>query len=376
MAQVVFYVSAGLLLYAYVLYPLLLSLFTTVRGGEDRACEPARAAAWPALSVIVAAYNEAGVIGEKIANFLRCEYSGSAEMIVVSDGSEDRTAAIAESFASSGRVRAIRQPQRLGKGAAVNAGAAFANGEILVFTDANAMFQPGALAALVRPFQNPTVGLVTGESRYPDGTVGSAYQRYERWLKVFESRVGAIAAADGAIYAMRKSLFQEMDPALINDFMHPILVSLKGADSVLASGAVCEEEFSSAGEFARQVRMVSQAALVYFRFLPSLVRKRRWRSIAVLTSHKMLRWLTAPLLAAAALSTVMLAPRGGLYGAALAAEILFAIAAGAGMFASRFGLESKATFVYQFVTLNCAQAVGLWRCCAGQVPVVWKPRNL
>ncbi|HUO04933.1 MAG TPA: glycosyltransferase [Candidatus Binataceae bacterium] len=374
MAQAIFYISAGLLLYAYAIYPAMLAMLTAGRSEAD--AEGPNAAAAPSVSVIVAAYNESRVIGEKIANFLESEYSGSAEMIVISDGSTDRTAEIAEPFASSGRIRVIRQPERRGKGAAINAGASAASGEILVFTDANAMFQPGAISALARPFGNANIGLVTGISRYPDGTIGSVYQRYEQMLKTLESRLGSIAAADGAIYAMRKSLFIAMDPALINDFLHPILVSLKGTDSVMTSEAICTEDFSAGGEFARQVRMVSQAAMVYFRFLPRLVRKERWRSVAVLTSHKMLRWLTAPLVAMAVLSTLVLAPRGGIYAAALIAEVLFAAAAMAGRNSNGTGLVSKLSFAYQFVALNCAQAIGLWRCFTGQVPVVWEPRNL
>ena len=195
-------------------------------------------------------------------------------------------------------------------------------------------------------------------------------------LKALESRLGVVATADGAIYAMRKSLFKEMDPALINDFMHPILVSLQDAQSVMSRDAVCFEEFTAASEFARQVRMVSQAALVYFHLLPELMRKRRWGSILVLSSHKLLRWLTAPLLAIAVIVTVPLAERGGTFQGILGLEILFAIVAAIGMVASRRGTEGKATFAYQFIALNCAQAIGLWRCFAGAVPVVWEPRKL
>ncbi|MGH7812720.1 MAG: glycosyltransferase [Candidatus Binataceae bacterium] len=375
MVQAIFFISAGLILYAYALYPVCLAVFSAIRRGKSGADCALTAANAPSLSVVVAAYNEEAVIAQKIKNFLAGEYPGKSEIIVVSDGSEDRTAEVAESLRSD-RVRVIRRPQRQGKGAAVNAGAAAAAGEVLVFSDANAMFDAAALSALVRPLANPRIGLVSGVSHYPDGTIGSAYQRYELMLKRMESRLGAIATADGAIYAMRRALFSELDPILIDDFTHPILTALKGFDSVLADGAVCREDFSAGGEFARQVRMVSQAALVYFRFLPDLIRAGSWRSIAVLTSHKMLRWLTAPILAALMVSTLILAPRGGIYAGAFAAEAVFAIAAGLGMAASRKGLESQVTFVYQFVALNCAQAVGLWRCCSGQTPVVWKPRNL
>ena len=371
-----FYIAAFLLLYAYVLYPmLLLALSASQPRRADRDRESSEGVSPPSLSIIVAAYNEERCIGQKIQNFLSCRYSGDAELIVVSDGSSDRTAEIAESITSE-RVRVIRQHERCGKGVAVNAGAAAARGEVLVFTDANSMFAPDALENVARPLRDKTIGLVTGVSRYPGDTIGSAYQRYEQMLKGLESRLGVVAGADGALYAMRRELFKPLDPALINDFVHPILTSIAGAQSVMARDAFVLEEFSAAGEFARQVRMVSQAALVYFRLLPELIKQRRWRSIFVLTSHKMLRWLTAPLLAIGVIATVPLAQDGGLFRVVLGLEILFAMVAAVGWIATRRGTDGKATIAYQFVALNCAQAVGLWRCFAGEVPVLWEPRNL
>ena len=368
-----FYISAFLLLYAYVLYPALLLALSASQ--PRRARDSAGDAAAPSLSVIVAAYNEERCIAQKIENFLACRYSGDAELIVVSDGSSDRTAEIANSMASE-RVRVIRQPERRGKGVAVNAGAAAARGEVLVFTDANAMFAADALEKVARPLRDKSIGLVTGVSRYPDQTIGSTYQRYEQMLKGLESRLGVVAGADGALYAMRRELFKPLDPALINDFVHPILTSLAGAQSVMAGDAFVIEEFETAGEFSRQVRMVSQAALVYFRLLPELIARRRWVSIMVLTSHKLLRWLTAPLLAIAVIATVPLAGRGETFRVVLGLEILFALAAAIGRLASERGADGKAAIAYQFVALNCAQAVGLWRWFAGEVPVLWEPRNL
>jgi cellulose synthase/poly-beta-1,6-N-acetylglucosamine synthase-like glycosyltransferase len=371
-----FYISAFLLLYAYVLYPALLFALSASRPRRaDFSGDSAADTATPSLSIIVAAYNEEHCIAQKIENFLSCRYSGDAELIVISDGSTDRTAEIAQSMASE-RVRVIRQPERRGKGVAVNAGAAAAHGEVLVFTDANAMFAADALEKVALPLRDKSIGLVTGVSRYPGETIGSAYQRYEQMLKGLESRLGAVAGADGALYAMRRDLFTPLDPALINDFVHPILASIAGAQSVMAGDAFAIEEFSAAGEFARQVRMVSQAALVYFRLLPELIKKRRWRSIIVLTSHKMLRWLTAPILAIGVIATVPLASDGGIFRVVLGLEMLFALVAAIGWIATRRGTDGKATFAYQFVALNCAQAVGLWRCFAGEVPVLWEPRKL
>jgi cellulose synthase/poly-beta-1,6-N-acetylglucosamine synthase-like glycosyltransferase len=371
-----FYIAAFLLLYAYVLYPaLLLALSRSQTRRADSDGESSVTTAAPSLSIIVAAYNEEPCIAQKIQNFLSCRYSGDAELIVISDGSSDRTAEIAESMASDS-VRVIPQPERRGKGVAVNAGAAAARGEVLVFTDANAMFAADALEKVALPLRDKSIGLVTGVSQYPGETIGSAYQRYEQMLKGLESRLGVVAGADGALYAMRRDLFKPLDPALINDFVHPILVSIAGAQSVMARDAFVLEEFSAAGEFARQVRMVSQAALVYFRLLPELIKQRRWRSILVLTSHKMLRWLTAPLLAIGVIATVPLAQDGGFFRVVLGLEMLFAIVAAVGWIATRRGTEGKATIAYQFVALNCAQAVGLWRCFAGEVPVLWEPRKL
>ncbi len=371
-----FYISAFLALYAYVLYPVLLvALSGSQPHGAGIDGESPQGAPSPSLSIIVAAYNEERCIAQKIENFLACRYSGEAELIVVSDGSTDRTAAIANSMAS-GRVRVIRQDERRGKGVAVNTGAEAARGDVLVFTDANAMFAADALEKVARPFDDKSIGLVTGVSRYPGETIGSAYQRYEQILKGLESRLGVVAGADGALYAMRRELFEPIDPALINDFVHPILASIAGAKSVMAGDAVAVEEFSTSSEFARQVRMVSQAALVYFRMLPELVAKRRWGSILVLTSHKLLRWLTAPLIAMAVIATVPLAGNGKAFRIVLGLEILFALVAAAGWVAMRRGTDGKATFAYQFVALNCAQAIGLWRCFAGEVPVLWEPRKL
>ncbi len=372
-----FYVSAFLLLYAYLLYPVVLIALSASQprraDADDESAGGSTAA--PSLSVIVAAYNEERCIAHKIENFLSCQYSGEAEMIVVSDGSSDSTAEIAESMASE-RVRVIRQRERCGKGVAVNAGAAAARGEVLVFTDANTMFATDALEKVARPLRDKSIGLVTGVSHYSGDSIGSVYQRYEQMLKGLESRLGVVAGADGALYAIRHDLFKPLDPALINDFVHPILASLAGAQSVMTGDAFALEEFSVAGEFGRQVRMVSQQALVYFRLLPELTARWRWRSILVLTSHKLLRWLTAPLLAIAVIATVPLARHGGTFRVVLGMEILFALIAAIGMVASRRGTEGKATFAYQFVALNCAQAIGLWRCFCGEVPVVWKPRNL
>jgi cellulose synthase/poly-beta-1,6-N-acetylglucosamine synthase-like glycosyltransferase len=371
MARSLFFGSLLLLAYSYCLYPLLLLCLPRRRQTHEDAGDGLEK--WPSVSMVLAAHNEEKVIVEKIKNFLGCNYPGLMEMVIVSDGSTDRTAELAKSY-DDPRVHLIARQWRTGKGAAVNRGIAAARGEILIFSDANSLFTPDALVEMVRPFADQRVGLVTGCSHYK-GTIGSLYQRYEQVLKSLESRGGVIATADGAIYAMRRTLWREHDPKLVNDFLHPILVNLQGADAIVAPKAICDEEFTIDNEFARQVRMVSLASLVYLAMLPKLLLAGRWRSILVLTSHKLLRWLTVPLFALLAAASLWLAPSGGIYLLAALAEGAFALAVIVGAVGRKWGISERLTIAFQFIVLNCAGAVGLWRCLAGGVPVVWQPRK-
>jgi hypothetical protein len=371
MAHLLFFGPFLLLIYSYCLYPLLLICLPRRQRPRDDA--DAQSKRWPFVSMVVAAYNEEKVILEKIRNFFGCDYPGQREIVIVSDGSTDRTAELAKSYRDS-RVHVIARQWRTGKGVAVNRGVAAARGEILIFTDANSMFVPDALIEMVRRFADQRVGLVTGCSRYK-GSIGSLYQRYEQVLKLLESRGGVVATADGAIYAMRRSLWREHDPKLVNDFLHPMLVNLQDAYAIAAPKAICDEEFSIDDEFARQVRMVSLASLVLLAMLPKLLLARRWRSILVLTSHKLLRWLTIPLFALSTAASLWLAPRGGVYLMAALAEGAFVLAVVVGAVGRIWGVSERLTIAFQFVVLNSAGVLGLWRSLAGGVPAVWQPRK-
>jgi cellulose synthase/poly-beta-1,6-N-acetylglucosamine synthase-like glycosyltransferase len=375
MFQLIFFISLSLLVYAYWLYPLML-LVSDYFIADKRKLPPTQSEGqgWPSVSLLLAAHNEEKVISAKILNYLNCQYPGSTEMVIVSDGSTDRTVELARSIREP-RVRVIARSKRAGKGVALNHAIEEAHGEIIAFTDANAFFAADSIVELVRPFFDPRVGLVTGCTRYTEGTIGSLYQRYELALKRLEARRGVVATADGAIYAMRRSLLRQHDPSLVNDFLHPILVNLQGYDAVIATKAVCGEEFSVNNEFARQVRMVSLASLVYLTMLPELVRMHRWRPVIVLSSHKLLRWLTAPLLVLTSGASLCLTPLGGIYQVAIVGEIAFVVFCAAGALARKLSLNERLTVVYQFVVLNWAGALGLWRCLTGTVPVMWQPRG-
>ena len=207
MSIALFWGSAGLLLYTYVGFPALVLL----RGALAR--RPYLTAdVTPDVTVVVAVHNEAEVIGEKIDNLLALDYPPEGLAIVIaSDGSDDGTDEIVR--ARSGRRLRLLSLPRAGKARALNAAVTEAGGEVLVFTDANSIFRPDAVRALVRPLADPAVGGVAGNQVYLSSTSNDAsdvgeqgYWNFDRMLKVAQSRAGSVTGATGAIYAIRREL--------------------------------------------------------------------------------------------------------------------------------------------------------------------------
>jgi len=370
--RVAFFISAGILGYCYIVYPFVLAVLPAKRSRATEATvRRAARPQWPSMSLIVAAYNEERAIRARVRNFLEGRYPGWSELLIVSDGSTDATVAEATAIASD-RVRMIDQKRRRGKAAALETAVPYARGDVLVFTDATSIFHPDALTHLAEKFADPDIGLVTGKVKaYGPGLVGM-YHRFERFLESRESARGVLATAHGCIYAMRKSLWRSHDPALVDDFLDPIIVSLSDKRSVVAPDAICVEEFPARAQFARQIRMVALAAFTLRRLLPEMIRARRWRSIFVVISHKALRWLTVVWLWILAFATLHLADQGGIYRIALAAQAAFWMVTLAGAVRSRMGRRGPSTIFYDFVSLNVAGFLGVYRCLAGRAPVVWE----
>ena len=232
-----FWVSTLVVLYVYAGYPALLAIWARVAGRPARKRLPGDARPWPSLSIIVAARNEAARLPGRIANLLELSYDGPREIVVVSDGSTDGTAEVLRPFKPW--LRLIEVPEG-GKPRALNAGVAAATGDILVFADARQRFGRNALRELAANFVDPEVGGVTGElvldceaetcdagSTIADGV--GAYWKYEKWLRRNEALVRSTLGATGAIYALRRELWQPL-PAetLLDDVLAPIRAVLAG----------------------------------------------------------------------------------------------------------------------------------------------------
>jgi cellulose synthase/poly-beta-1,6-N-acetylglucosamine synthase-like glycosyltransferase len=235
--ETIFWISALVIGYVYAGYPLLLAIWARLAGRPPRKRTLDSLEPWPTISLILAARNEASRLPARVSNLLSLNYDGPREIIVVSDGSADGTAEVLQPFA--GRIRLIELPAG-GKPLALNAGAAAARGEILVFADARQWFEPDALRELVANFADVEVGGVTGElvldcESSPDrsaSTIGdgvSVYWKYEKWLRRNEGLVRSTLGATGAIYALRRSLWRPL-PAetLLDDVLAPMRAVLAG----------------------------------------------------------------------------------------------------------------------------------------------------
>ena len=282
------------------------------------------------------------------------------------------------------RVRLIRQEPRAGKSAALNRGAAAATGDVLIFTDANALFAADALARLAASFADSRVGLVSGQGLYGTTSggdaraVGNGYVRYEAVVRSGESALGILAGADGAVYALRRSIWEPLHPADVNDLLHPLQAALAGYHSRFDPNASTIEPPSpdGGGELRRHVRIIAQGIHLLQRWLPHLVVARRWRLVWALCSHRVLRWSSALFLATAFVANVALLRPGDLYHLTLAVQLGFYGLALLGFLGERAGLRlGRLAIPYYFCVVSAAGVGGLARYLRRGAEAVWAPRG-
>jgi cellulose synthase/poly-beta-1,6-N-acetylglucosamine synthase-like glycosyltransferase len=308
---VLFWVSAGLIVYTHLGYPLVLWALVHLRGRT--ATGPA--AGPPSVSLIVAAYDEEEVIGEKVTNALALDYPRERlELIVASDGSADGTV---ERASAAGADLALDLP-RGGKIAAQNAAAERARGEVLAFSDANSLWRPDALRRLVEPFADPAVGYACGQVRFLDpggGNLEGAYWRYEMAVREMESALAGVTAGNGAIYAVRRDDYLPLPPAASHDLSFPFELAKRRRRSLYVPAARAEEKMTPTleGEFARKRRMMVGLWDIVVR--EGMLRPRGYSPLYAfqLLSHRLLRYLTPFLHLIAFATNLALLGQGGVY---------------------------------------------------------------
>jgi cellulose synthase/poly-beta-1,6-N-acetylglucosamine synthase-like glycosyltransferase len=318
--EIVFWASLAALVWTHFGYPLAVAALARLRPRPPR-----RAAILPSVSLIVPAHNEEDVIERKLENVLALEYPAEQlEIVVTSDASTDATHDIVGRFAARG-VRLIRC-ERGGKVAAQDRAVRETGGEFVAFGDANVEWDADALRELVAPFADPAVGMTCGHVRLVNPAGGTnqegVYWRYEMWLRARESLIHSITGSNGAIYAVRREAYREVDPRFGHDLSFPYLMVQNGYRAVYEPSAHATENMTTdiEDEFRRKVRMFEHAWLMLFRgrMFRLRVGPVYWVELA---SHRFLRYWSGPLHVALLVSSALLAGHGTVYAVALAIQL-------------------------------------------------------
>lgn len=373
-------VSAGLagalLVYVYVGYPLLLAIL-----GLFLRRQKVNTGYTPKLSVLIAAYNEEGAIERKLSQTLALEYpADKLEVVVVSDGSSDCTDEIVRAV-NDPRVRLIRMKQRGGKTNGQNEGVKHCRGEVVVFSDATAIYHSKALLYLAANYADPRVGAVSGrykyfdpEERSPTGLGSVAFWNYENMIKLLQSRIGTLTGCSGCIYSVRRSNYVPLWPDACSDLVEPLCVVRDGYRVAFEGRALAYEETTknSTQEFKMRVRVATRGMRGLLS-VPELLTpwQNPWTAFQ-LFSHKILRWMVPVFL-------IIL-----LVGSAVNFNLpLFRLALFGQLAFYCFGLINLAIPLHRrwkllgiplfFCTLNAAALVSMLEVLRGQKFTTWEP---
>ncbi len=376
--ELLFWLSALLIVYIYIGYPILLRYLP-----KRPPVQSAGLNELPIVTILIPAFNEAAVIGQTIQNKLSQDYpSDRLEIIVISDESEDATDDIVKEIAAQdSRVRLVRQVPRQGKTSGLNLAMPHANGEIVIFSDANSHYQSDAVRQLVNCFNDPEVGYVTGKMVYVNeegnliGDGCSAYMKYENHLRSLEANVSSVVGVDGGIDAIRKSLYQPMNADQLPDFVLPLKVITQGKRVIYCEKALLNEESlsNSQSEFRMRVR-VSLRAYWAMWDMKHLFNPFKYGLFSLqITSHKLLRYLAFIPLFLALVSNGLITGEGWLYQLTFLAQIIFySVAAFVSL---NDGTKNRwLALVNYFCLINIAAAMAFIKFIKREKIVMWKPR--
>jgi len=352
----VFWLSAGVIVYTYAGYVFFLWLKSFFHPWPVR-----RGAIVPAISVVMVVRNEERVLEAKLRNLLELDYpSEQCHLVVVSDGSTDRTEAILREYGVNPRVHAVMNALPAGKASGLNDAMTWAQGELVVFTDARQKIEQGALRLLAENFADPAVGCASGELMLGDPGNGEAakgtglYWRVEKKIRELESGSGSVVGATGALYAVRRELVQTLPAGTILDDVYiPMHVVRQGFRVVFDGRARAWDapDLGAQREFSRKVRTLS-GNYQLVQMAPWLLRGENPVRLEFV-SHKLLRLVAPFALAAALISSLFLA--APVYRVALGCQLAFYALGMAALVPGKKGPFTRMSdAAFTFVMLNVA----------------------
>jgi cellulose synthase/poly-beta-1,6-N-acetylglucosamine synthase-like glycosyltransferase len=372
---IVLYGSLAVIVYSYLGYPVILSLWASLKG---RPVLKSTKQVVPSVTVVIAAWNEEPRIQARVRNLLDQDYPHSnLDVLVVSDGSTDGTASAILSMGSD-RVTVLSLEERKGKAVAINHGVAAARGEIIVFADARQRFSSTTVRELVGNFADPCVGAVTGELILEDigqragrSHAAGMYWKIEKWIRRNEGAIDSVAGVTGAVYAIRRRLYPVLPPnTVLDDLLVPMRIAMNGYRVVFEPSALAFD--SVAGdyrvEFARKVRTLA-GNYQAMSLCPGLLFPWRNRLFFQFWSHKVTR-LMAPFCLVLLLFTNLLVRHGWLDMLLMLQLVSYAVA-GTGWGLRIFGVrESWTSPAFTFCLFNYAALVGAFKFFSSR-PIVW-----
>jgi cellulose synthase/poly-beta-1,6-N-acetylglucosamine synthase-like glycosyltransferase len=354
--EIIFWASLGFLFYAYAGYAVLVFAWSRIAGRDvDRRdfC--------PDISIVIAAYNEERYIRRKMESILEMDYPpGKFEIVLVSDGSDDDTCRIAESFAGRfENIRILRLAERRGKAAALNYGIADSRSEVIVLTDARQVLAGDAVRKLVSNFHDPSVGAVSGAlvltgRKERGGHSFASYWSLEKLIRKSESRIHSVVGLTGAVSAVRRDLYEELpEGTILDDVMIPMKIALKGYRIVFEERALAydDAEIDPNRELKRKIRTLTGNFQLLQR-MPALLSWRKNPLFFQYFSHKITR-LIAPLFMVALLLSNMLAS-GALYSLFMYAQAGFYLVALYGLYPNKYFFPRLFSFPAAFLLMNYA----------------------
>jgi len=375
------------LVYIYLGYPLLLWLMVKIKPNNHRIqtdhCYQ------PIVTLIISAYNEEKVIEQKIHNSLDLEYPRDKfEIIVFSDGSNDRTEEIVKEFTEKG-IKLFRFEGRKGKTYCQNEVVKIAKGEIIVFSDANSIYQADAIKKLMPYFADKKVGCVVGELRYGKKFKNdkanlvegeNIYWKYDKLLKLLESKISSVVTANGAIYALRKSVYIPLNDNINSDFIEILRLVAKGYRVIYEPEAITWESTAedTNKELLRRKRIVisSVSSLLKEKEIHSLFNpfKNGMFSIQLL-SHKVLRWFSAVLMLLSLALNFLLIGEGLIYDILMVGQVIFYLLALIGLICDNLCRRNapKIPHTIYYLCLSCwAMLYGTIEALRGKEIITWE----
>lgn len=378
--EILFWILLFIAFYAYIGYGILLWALVAIKQLFNSKKNTEQLADFPAVTLLVAAYNEQDIIVDKVINSLELDYpKDKLKIVFVTDGSTDKTPEILKSF---DKITVYHRSERKGKMAAINRVMPLIASPITIFTDANALLNKAAIKEMVAHFVNPKVGVVAGEKRILNKNATTAeigeglYWKYESFLKRLDAQLYSTVGAAGELYAIRTELFEELEAdTLLDDFVLSLRICQKGyvtayepnAYAMETASAAISEEFKrkiriSAGGFQSVVRL--KALLNPFRF--------SWLTFQYV-SHRVLRWAVVPfgLVLLVLLSALLVAKP--LFMLFFVAQVFFYGLAFLGYIFEQKGQKIKAFYIpYYFSFMNVAALWGFQRYIKNNQSVLWE----